>query len=311
MSRDHRLADMKFCRAELNHVFMPDEALTALCLAHGSPFIADGPAALTTVCARIEEALRANAPLSLLRVGNGEGNAIGMTKDRLARPQKDTFFQAFNSQNGVPVPLADAIRLCVDVRSALSSADIIGFRCFRVPERAMIENAIADGNTFAALGFLYAREFLQDGLVQEFLSGKFITSAWIHLDLIPSIDRLFALSERIIVITGRAELGEQMRVRLGSKLKDFIAVPVQGIAPSSAAKSHYYEAYPKVVEYLNRDLRGTLVLVGAGLFGKIYCNVAKLNGGVAVDLGSAFDVLAGRLTRPAHARYDFSNANWL
>src|SRR6204780_2024259 len=104
----------------------------------------------------------------------------------------------------------------------------------------MVEKAIEQGDAYAALGIIYAREFLQDGLLRDFLRHKFITSAWIHLDLIPFLNRLFTLSESIIVITGRSELNEQFRVRLGSRLKEFITVPVQGFAPSSPAESHYY-----------------------------------------------------------------------
>jgi hypothetical protein len=47
------------------------------------------------------------------------------------------------------------------------------------------------------------------------------------------------------------------------------------------------------------------VLVGAGIFGKKYCAVAKQHGAVALDLGSAFDILAGKRTRPVHSIADF------
>lgn len=53
------------------------------------------------------------------------------------------------------------------------------------------------------------------------------------------------------------------------------------------------------------------MLVGAGFFGKIYCHTAKMNGAVAVDLGSAFDVLAGLSTRPAHTSVDVKALSWL
>jgi hypothetical protein len=106
-------------------------------------------------------------------------------------------------------------------------------------------------------------------------------------------------------------LKEQFHARLGARLREFITVPVQGFVPSSLTESHYSGSFAKVADRLRRDLRGTLVLVGAGLCGKIYCNVAKMNGAVAVDLGSVFDVLAGLATRPIHADYDFSGASWL
>jgi hypothetical protein len=40
--------------------------------------------------------------------------------------------------------------------------------------------------------------------------------------------------------------------------------------------------------------------VGAGPWAKIYCGWIKRRGGVAVDLGSGFDLLEGKLTRSIH-----------
>jgi hypothetical protein len=66
-----------------------------------------------------------------------------------------------------------------------------------------------------------------------------------------------------------------------------------------------------VRQRLSRDLRGKLVLVGAGLFGKVYCHTARQHGAVAIDLGSAFDILAGLNTRPIHKAYDINAMRWI
>ena len=290
---------------------MPDDQLAALCEAHANPFIMDGPTASSVACERLENAVRSKSPLSLLRVGDGEGNAIGMTKHDPNDAQLKTFMTRFHGHNGRAISLDDALVFCHQVKHALTAADIIGVRFARSPELATIERGFGRGWPHAVLGILYAREFLQDGLVEGFLRRKFITSAWIHLDLIPFLTHIFTLAENIIVITGRSELKQQFHARLGSRLKDFISVPVQGFAPQSEADSHHGGVFPKILDYLRRDLSGTLLVVGAGLFGKIYCNTARMNGAVASDLGSAVDILAGHETRPIHASYDFSGARWL
>jgi hypothetical protein len=116
----------------------------------------------------------------------------------------------------------------------------------------------------------------------------------------------------IIIITGRAELRDAVRARVGSRLEAFITVPVQGFKPESPDQSHFSKVFPIVRQELDqKDLRGKLVLVGAGLFGKVYCHTAKQRGAVAVDLGSAFDVLAGLETRPIHKQYDISTMRWI
>lgn len=81
MSNGYSPEVMRFCRLELDSIFMPDPELRGLCEAHGDPFLPDGALASPTICDRIEAAIRSNSPLSVLRVGNGEGNAISMTKE--------------------------------------------------------------------------------------------------------------------------------------------------------------------------------------------------------------------------------------
>jgi len=62
---------------------------------------------------------------------------------------------------------------------------------------------------------------------------------------------------------------------------------------------------------LRADLQGTLVIVGAGFLGKLYCDAAKNSGAVALDFGSAFDILAGMSTRPGHTRLDINALRWM
>ena len=43
---------------------------------------------------------------------------------------------------------------------------------------------------------------------------------------------------------------------------------------------------------------GMLYLVGGGLYGKLYCQLIRSQGGVALDLGSLFDAWLGIPSRP-------------
>lgn len=303
--------EIEFARAEFERIFIGDDRLMSLCRQHARTFLPDGAKAAPTISRMIIESLRKKRPLSLLRVGNGEGNAIGMTKKAFRPLHAATFYGEFVSQNGMVIPEGAAVDLCGEVRFALKSADIIGFRSFRVEEETIIPNRIQQGNADAALGFLYAREFLQQGLVAGYWREATITSAWIHLDLVPSLPEILDAAESIIVVTGRSQLKEAMESRAARRLDEFITVPVQGFMPPSPEQSHFYSAFPDVKKRLNRELRGKLVLVGAGLFGKVYCHIAKQSGAIALDLGSAFDVLAGLETRPVHKEYDLAGMRWI
>jgi hypothetical protein len=234
-----------------------------------------------------------------------------MTKNMLHPLQISTFYAEFLSQNGIPIPQDAAIKFCAEVRTALITADIVGFRSFRFDERSMIRESIDQGDAYAALGFLYARELLQDGLRDGYWRRSIVTSAWIHLELVPYLCDILEAAGSIIIVTGRGELHDEMRSRAGTRLEAFITVPVQGFKPPSLDQSHFAEAFPVVRERLSRDLHGKLVLVGAGLFGKVYCHTAQQHGAVAIDLGSAFDILAGLNTRPIHKLYDIDALRWI
>jgi hypothetical protein len=157
--------EIEFARAEFARIFMGDDRLRSLCRQHARGFLPDGRKAAPIVSRMIIESLREKWPLSLLRVGNGEGNAMSLTRETPLPLHLSTFYNEFLSQNGTAIPERVAICFCAEVRAALRFANIIGFRSFQVDEETIIPNRIALGNADAALGFLYAREFLQQGLI--------------------------------------------------------------------------------------------------------------------------------------------------
>ena len=64
--------------------------------------------------------------------------------------------------------------------------------------------------------------------------------------------------------------------------------------------NHYPEQFNKIPRWLDvmaEKHPGTLLLVGAGVVGKIYCNWWRDRGGVAFDCGGVMDIWAGRITR--------------
>ncbi len=61
---------------------------------------------------------------------------------------------------------------------------------------------------------------------------------------------------------------------------------------------HFPETFDFLRARIEVPFEGALFLVGAGPCGKVYCDVIKRRGGIAIDIGSIFDVWAGRLTRP-------------
>lgn len=76
-------------------------------------------------------------------------------------------------------------------------------------------------------------------------------------------------------------------------------VPEQAVyAYRSQLPRHFPESFDFLCSRLEVPFTGAVFLVGAGPCGKIYCDVIKRRGGIAIDIGSVFDAWAGRLTRP-------------
>ncbi len=62
------------------------------------------------------------------------------------------------------------------------------------------------------------------------------------------------------------------------------------------------DAHDRVLSDLTVRERGEVFLVGAGVFGKDLCIRVREQDGIALDMGSALDHIAGKLTRPSMRR---------
>lgn len=76
---------------------------------------------------------------------------------------------------------------------------------------------------------------------------------------------------------------------------------------------HYPTQFNRVqrwMDVVSKDWPGTLLLVGAGVIGKIYCNWWRDRGGVAVDVGAVCDLWAGFVTRGPERGLDKVDLTW-
>jgi hypothetical protein len=299
-----------------------DTALMGLCETRSKGVLPTLSIAAEAVTTQIEKAARNHVPLSLIRVGDAEGTALYLREadasDRLALK---CFNFSFKGQTGVTLGFDDAKPLCGQIAAALLDADIAGFRSldrgFRGDESSVVARLVRNCEIRSALGMMGARRFLEAETKKGSFQHSTMTSMWIHLALIPYIERICAASSAVLVISGCNELAQEFERRLGSRFREFVSIPRQVRQGREVrevrevSETHYFKHFPLVMEKLRGDLRGVLVLVGAGLLGKIYCHAAKTSGAVAVDLGSAFDILANKVTRRIHRELNVAALRWL
>jgi hypothetical protein len=298
-----------FAYCEFKRLFKTDEAIKKLGKRAAS-FLPDGVVAAPVVCDLLKRALQKARPLSLIRVGDGEGNAVSMLGNKLQPIAVKAFNIRFGWQNHLTIPQEAAVAFCAEVRDSVLNADIKGFRISRFDESRSVENYLNRSDLCAALGIVYSRAFFYEALRSGHCANSVVTNTWIYLDLLPFLGNLLDSAAAVVIISGRSDLEEEFKKRLSRRLKYFIPVPVEGFVPRSLEESHYgkFGNIRNVIKGL--DLGGVLVLVGAGFFGKIYCADAKAAGGVAVDFGSGFDLLAGLTTRPVHRQVDRGVIRW-
>lgn len=302
-------ADMLFADSTYRRLFVEDETVLAAG-ARCAFFEPVGARAAPAIVARIQRALERQEPLSLVRVGNGEGNAVSLVEEPVSDPVFQGFDFEFVSQNGMSIGVQEAVSFSRQVVDAIKSADIQGYRIQRVDENALARQCLARRALSPALGITYARALFYRQLCDERSRATWFTNAWIHFDLMVHLDALMNSASRVWVITGRHELEGKFKERLGHRLHRFARVPVQGYVPPLRSDSHF-EQFEQMRSLIRQDVNpGNLVLIGAGLFGKVYCQDAKDSGAVAIDLGSAFDLFAGVATRPIHRQIDLAAVRW-
>ena len=306
---------LEFVRSMLEQMAQSGGELLAQCERETRLFLPNCRGAAPVIVRQVEKLLQTRTSASLLRIGDGEGNALALTQPNVRKVDLDGFALKFSRTVGISISEEQAFRFCWALRVAIEDADIIGVRSIdpepRGPELELIARHINRGRQYEALGILGARRFLQHMVSDGRLRSKILTSAWIHLGLVTHIDELLRAAERVMIIAGRVELQRASEERLGHKLVEFIAVPGEGGRPADRPSTHY-EIHGGIADRLRTDdLGGTLVLVGAGMLGKIYCHAAKQGGAVALDMGSAFDILAGKATRPVHGYFDLTGVRWV
>lgn len=259
-------------------------------------------------------ALRQRRAFSLVRIGDGEGNVLGC-RDPGCHPERELrwFDMIFRQQAGITIGQDAALDFASRVERAAIAADVLGIRGlmpWAAPRNGYatiggyVRNGLADMRLRPALGHLRAQDQVERWARAGALRHSLLTHAWVHLPLLDHLAELVTLAERVILVTGRSEILDPFaRRHAGGAPVEFLGIPPEA-GPHSGSSGHYPEAFEAVCRRLEGDLRGCLVLVGAGIFGKIYCDVARNSGGVALDLGSGFDILAGRRSRPVHNRFD-------
>lgn len=220
--------------------------------------------------------LNKEEPFSLVRAGDGEGAV-------LSYPDGDVDFhrRMIKVFFGKKISSDDSILLQDCLIKGLESADILG-----------LPNPKQEEKFQAIYHSLHKCTLAED--------VKFCrASIHRHIGKTEVLRRLLASVDEVALVTSR-DVGEKIKHAFNLKAVHVVKIPAESASiPSGGGKvtSHFPEQYLDICNAI-KSLSGVPVfIVGGGILGKLYCALAKETGGVALDLGSIFDIWDGRVTR--------------
>lgn len=237
----------------------------------------------------IKEKLASEEGFSFIRLSDGEGFIFQSMSEFF------TFEDSRNRQRhwwGEEIPAEVCDRLLLDLEEAVKAADVLG-----IPSIYRFVRDHSDKTTS----------------LKQSLQGRGLVSVLAALDKIDTANKLYtddkaniAVFNRIDVICDLAKRARKVViVNSGSysSVKDafgkfFDYEHVQVPTHHKTSLNNKYHSSSRPLPYVYREVAnkieevtvpGALVLVGAGVAGKVFMHAAQKRGGVALDLGSAMD----------------------
>lgn len=263
------------------------------------------------VALRVARALTARAPFSVIRMNDGEMALLAFG----AFPQTaslDRYCAARSVEKQADrfrVTDSGLLMLRDLMFGALAAADIVGVvglwpeegpeRAFRFPSREVKFFEAYRAKPKALHGDWRGRTYMPALAEAGHLDGKTIASGLLYFGILEHLDRVVDAAGSVLALTPVDAAIAALRERYPLKRIDHLAVGTPGPGSRKSPMPEFLSRYEAA---LPADLAGVLCLIGAGPWAELYCTWIKRRGGVAVDLGSGFDLLAGNQIREPHRK---------
>lgn len=247
---------------------------------------------LTTV--DIFKILQLGKPVSIIRAGDGEKIVLQSNKD-LASYQL-CIQSVMKRQMGYEPTMGEVEEVRKNLIRAYDGADIVG-----LPMHMQLDELNK-----------HWRE-VSDNVKPLCKTDKF-TSTDIGYDLLYSgmLDE-WLMNKPVINYISCRDIDEPLRRKFGTRtVNSFIIAPEAKFTSTyDTGEKHYPDQFNKMEWWLDAaPCKGNPCLVGAGVIGKIYTNWMRDRGGIAIDLGAVFDLLAGFDTRGPTRGLDAKNEKY-
>jgi tetratricopeptide (TPR) repeat protein len=245
----------------------------------------DGAAGPAFLADKIREAHLAAKPLSLIRLGDGEGLFLcGRARTLLGSARYEGGVYQVSDEEYATL-LKAFVEACV-------SADIIG-----LPREDMARSR----------GYMNAISYLPESVEANILAQKVVlTDCHCHWGLLKGdFFGLFNDLEWCGYIGGR-DVSGFIKQKYNIHHVEWYQTPAQANLSQVLEKPHYPDYYYAIMDRLNVPLKGRMFIVAAGFLGKIYCSFIRQQGGVAIDVGAVADVWDNRFDTRGYVKKNFA-----
>lgn len=228
---------------------------------------------LMPVVRAIEAALAQGSGFSLIRLGDGEGAMLAHAAAHMVDEVAFSLSVWFGAQEVAPI---ERSVIAARLRDAIRGATVLG-----LPRRRQLQISMRYHEVF------WAVDGLVGGAVDR--AGPMVCDMAIHfyLQWSGALGRILRQARRVTLI-GCRDVAADISRAFGCEVQSW---PVRGEAafPGVVETPHWPEGFYRMRGRIEQLGAGDLLLVGAGVLGKFYCEAARRRGAVALDLGSVFD----------------------
>jgi hypothetical protein len=232
------------------------------------------------VYADLRERIGKRIPGAYMRYGDGEAKVSGCPSHYSGAMLLAELRMQFGTNNFTDIDLA-VLRAALN--EAVASADWLGVIPEHWPQLWRTSRAVLADIVFAR------RDKLPRIVDVTFPQWMYDHDQF--RDLFDAVD--------FVGLVGCRDLRDYFAEEYGACNVVYIPVPEQSDASYAGSLSRHFPDFAQtLIEAIHVPYQGALFFVAAGICGKLYCKAIRDKGGIAVDLGSVFDLFAGRFTRP-------------
>jgi tetratricopeptide (TPR) repeat protein len=264
--------------------------------------VADCP----TLMQAVSDALDRREPMSMIRLGDGEGIYLQISLadeaefSNLYERGRAEFHRIWYSGTDLLAD-PDFINEIYRVQAAYRNAD-----CLSLLNIAGIRNEYRIGSPRGIPAMNNLTRFLRN-MRQGSQSAKTLCVANINRDMLLTGDLAKLIQGRAFVglVSCYDDLPSHLTRRFGVGSSELIKTYGEHVARLSMHEAghggqpgrRFLESHLEICGRFTAVRAGALYLVAAGIFGKIYCDLIKQQGGIALDIGSVADIWMGVGTR--------------